>query len=72
MIGHWKLDRIPSAEAGIVPYIYVDSVDSVNEKITTNGGVIVKSAYPEGNLWVSTVRDPSGNLLGIWQRGPRV
>jgi predicted enzyme related to lactoylglutathione lyase len=25
----------------------------------------------EGDLWVATVRDPAGNLIGLWQEGPR-
>jgi len=25
----------------------------------------------EGDLWVATFRDPSGNVLGVWRRGPR-
>ena len=33
-------------------------------------GEIVESAYPEGDLSVATFRDPAGNFVGVWQRGP--
>ena len=35
------------------------------------GGEIVKAPYPEGNLLVATVRDPAGNVIGLWQEAPR-
>jgi hypothetical protein len=28
-------------------------------------------AYPEGDLRVAVIRDPTGNLVGVWQQGPR-
>jgi predicted enzyme related to lactoylglutathione lyase len=31
----------------------------------------VTEPYPEGDLWVAVFRDPSGNVLGVWQHGPR-
>jgi predicted enzyme related to lactoylglutathione lyase len=34
-------------------------------------GEVVTQSYPEGELWVATFRDPSGNVIGVWQRGPR-
>ena len=36
-----------------------------------HGAQIVTPPYPEGNLWISTIRDPAGNVIGIWQAGPR-
>jgi predicted enzyme related to lactoylglutathione lyase len=60
-----------SREPGILPYIYVDHIDEVVRRVVTQGGQIVKPVDPEGNLWVATFRDPTGNLMGIWQVGPR-
>jgi predicted enzyme related to lactoylglutathione lyase len=40
-------------------------------EVVAQGGEIVDPPYPEGDLWVSTFRDPSGNVFGVWQRGPR-
>ena len=33
------------------------------------GCEIVKAPYAEGALRVATVRDPAGNVIGIWQDG---
>jgi predicted enzyme related to lactoylglutathione lyase len=71
MIGAWVTDRVSSQERGVLPYIYVHGIDAVLERIRTAGGKIVKPAYAEGNLWVATFRDPGGNVIGIWQQGPR-
>ena len=35
------------------------------------GGEMVDAPYPEGDLWVATFHDPPGNVLGVWQQGPR-
>ena len=71
VIGHWVTDRPPSGDAGVVPYVYVGSVDDTIGKATPNGGEIVKPPYPEGDLLVATFRDPEGNVIGVWQEGPR-
>jgi predicted enzyme related to lactoylglutathione lyase len=71
MIGQWVTDRAISREPGLMAYLSVTNVDDTVEQIVANGGEIVRSPYPEGDLWVATFRDPAGNLLGIWQRGPR-
>ena len=47
------------------------AIDDTVERIEANGGQIVLPPYPEGDLWVSTFRDPSGNVLGVWHAGPR-
>jgi hypothetical protein len=26
---------------------------------------------PEGTLSIATIRDPAGNVIGVWQDGPR-
>jgi predicted enzyme related to lactoylglutathione lyase len=69
LIGRWVAGRAASREAGLLPYIYVDRIDDVVQRIVTRGGQVVEPPYPEGTLWVATFRDPAGNLLGIWQAG---
>ena len=64
-------DLAVAGEAGIRPYIYVERVDDALDKVATHGGEVVTAPYPEGDLWVATFRDPAGNVLGVWQRGPR-
>jgi predicted enzyme related to lactoylglutathione lyase len=70
-IGALVTCRAVSPEAGLMPYIYVDRIDDVVARITARGGEIVKPPYPEGDLWVATFHDPAGNIMGVWQAGPR-
>lgn len=69
VIGHWESEFAAVGQNGIVPFVYVDRVKPVIERINANGGQIVKSPYAEGNLTVALFRDPMGNVLGIWQQG---
>ena len=71
VIGHFNADHAVAGEAGVRPYIYVDRIDETLERVSAHGGAVVTAPYPEGDLWVATFRDPAGNLLGVWQRGPR-
>jgi hypothetical protein len=71
VIGHWRTDLAVVGEAGVLPFIYVNRVDDALWQITEHGGGVVKPPYPEGDLWVATFRDPAGNVLGVWQHGPR-
>jgi predicted enzyme related to lactoylglutathione lyase len=71
VIGHFIPDATAAGEAGVRPYIYVDRVDETLEKVGAHGGAVVDPPCPEGDLWVTTFRDPAGNVLGVWQRGPR-
>src|SRR5487761_978776 len=71
VIGHWRTDLPVAGEAGVLPYIYVNRVDDTLWQVDEHGGEVVRTPYPEGDLWVATFRDPAGNVLGVWQRGPR-
>jgi uncharacterized protein len=71
VIGHFVSDLPTAGEAGVRPYIYVERVDDTLEKIADAGGEVVIEPYPEGDLWVAVFRDPAGNVVGVWQRGPR-
>jgi predicted enzyme related to lactoylglutathione lyase len=70
-IGRWESGHAVSREPGLLPYIYVDRIDDVVRRVESHGGEVVKPLYAEGDLWVATFRDPAGNLMGIWQAGPR-
>lgn len=65
------LRGLAASAAGILPYIYVDRIDETIANVTANGGEVVREPYPEGDLWVATFRDVAGNLMGVWQQGPR-
>ena len=69
--GFFTTAQKPSREAGLLPYIYVDHIDDALERVAANGGEVVSPPFPEEKLWVATFRDPAGNVMGIWHRGPR-
>jgi predicted enzyme related to lactoylglutathione lyase len=70
-IGAWVTGRAISSEPGVLPYVYVDRIDETIDRIGSRGGEVVTPPYPEGDLWVATFRDPAGNVIGVWQHGPR-
>jgi uncharacterized protein len=71
VIGHFSPQHQVAGEAGVRPYIFVEGVDETLDKVTANGGGVETAPYPEGDLWVATFRDPAGNVIGVWQQGPR-
>jgi len=71
VIGHFMVDLPVAGNAGVRPYIFVERVDETLEKVVAHGGEVVETPYREGDLWVATVRDPPGNVVGVWQRAPR-
>jgi len=68
LLGRWRTDRAPAREPGLLPYIYVNRIRDAVERVATHGGEVVRAPYPEGDLLVATVRDPAGNLIGLWQK----
>jgi uncharacterized protein len=71
VIGHWRTDLPAAGEAGIRPYIYVTRLDEVRARAVEQGAEVVSAPYPEGSLTIATVRDPAGNVIGIWQEAAR-
>ena len=71
VIGHWRTDVPVAGEAGVLPYIYVTHLDDTLRRATEHGAALVTPPYPEGSLRIATIRDPAGNVIGIWQQGPR-
>jgi uncharacterized protein len=71
VIGHWRTDLPAAGEAGVRPYIYVTRLDEVLAKAVEKGAEVVSAPYPEGSLTIATVRDPAGNVIGIWQEAAR-
>ena len=71
VIGAFVTDRTAAGDSGVLPYIYVSSVDRALEQVAAHGGGVIKAPHPEGALWVATFRDPAGNVVGVWQQGPR-
>jgi predicted enzyme related to lactoylglutathione lyase len=71
VIGHFVPDLAVAGEAGVRPYVFVEHVDETLARVVAHGGAIETEPYPEGDLWVATFGDPSGNVIGVWQQGPR-
>jgi predicted enzyme related to lactoylglutathione lyase len=71
VIGHWRTDLPTAGQAAVLPYIYVTSLDDTLRAATEHGAELATEPYAEGNLWVATICDPAGNVIGIWQAGPR-
>jgi uncharacterized glyoxalase superfamily protein PhnB len=71
--GAWVTGRPASRTAGLLPYIWVDSIDATVALVQESGGEIVQTPHrdaPEGE-WIATFRDPAGNLMGLYQEGSR-
>ena len=71
VIGAFIRDLPVAGDAGLLPYVYVDDVDAALERVTANGGSVVKEPYreppdAEDGLRVATFRDVGGNVLGLW------
>jgi predicted enzyme related to lactoylglutathione lyase len=71
LLGAFVTERAAAPEPGVLPYIYVDRIDATVREIEAHGGQMVRAVYPEGDLWVAAFRDPAGNVMGVWQGGPR-
>jgi predicted enzyme related to lactoylglutathione lyase len=67
VIGHFVVDESVAGEAGIRPYIFVESVDETLAAVASNAGAVVAAPYRKGELRVATFRDPEGNVVGLWQ-----
>jgi predicted enzyme related to lactoylglutathione lyase len=68
VIGHFVADQPVAGEAGLRPYVFVESLDETLARIVADGGEVVTPPYPEGDLRVATFRDPAGNVVGVWER----
>ncbi len=71
VIGHFIVGEPAPAQTGILPFVYVDDVDATLGEVERYAGSVASSARPEGSLRVATVRDPEGNLVGLWTETAR-
>lgn len=63
--GAFVENRIPMTP-GLVFYIMVDSLEDAIRKVEANGGWVVQNPAHETEL-IAWVRDPGGNVVGIYQ-----
>lgn len=66
--GTWVLGRPIAPEPGLMIYIMVGSAAAAVDAIVSAGGEIVKPVDPKAREVVATLRDPAGNLIGIYQQ----
>jgi predicted enzyme related to lactoylglutathione lyase len=71
LIGRFVVGRAPAREPGVSYYVYVDGIEAAIARVTANGGEVVQAPACEGDTWIARIRDPAGNLLGIWQFASR-
>jgi predicted enzyme related to lactoylglutathione lyase len=57
-----------AGEGGFRPYVYVASVEAAIAAALAAGGEVETEPYPEGDLTVAVLRDPAGNVVGVWQK----
>ena len=69
--GAWATGREISRAPGLLPYIWVDSIDATLAQVAAQGGVVVETPYLDspGGCWIATFRDPAGNAMGLYQEG---
>jgi predicted enzyme related to lactoylglutathione lyase len=71
LIGRFVTGRAISREPGLMAYIYVTAIDEAIGRVAPHGGEVVTAPYAEGDVWVARIRDPAGNVIGLWQQAPR-
>jgi uncharacterized glyoxalase superfamily protein PhnB len=64
--GSWVTGRPPSAEPGIMVHIMVADLDAALAAVRAAGGEVV-DADAEQHERVAHVRDPAGNVIGVYQ-----
>jgi predicted enzyme related to lactoylglutathione lyase len=71
--GAWVTGRVISRDPGLLPYVWVDSIDATLARVVACGGVIVEAQQLDspGGEWIARFRDPAGNVIGLYQEGPR-
>ena len=69
LIGRFVTERPAARKGGMLAFFYVIGIRETVERAVANDGEIVKPVYREGDLWVAVMRDPGGNLVGVWEEG---
>jgi predicted enzyme related to lactoylglutathione lyase/uncharacterized glyoxalase superfamily protein PhnB len=57
---------------GLLPYIWVDSIEAALKLVAAHGGKVVEPPHPDSpgsSSLIALFTDPAGNLLGLQQQG---
>jgi hypothetical protein len=65
--GTWITGR-PSATPGLLIYIMVDDMTAIIDAVHANGGEIVQPVGADAPEITAQVRDPGGNIIGLYQQ----
>jgi predicted enzyme related to lactoylglutathione lyase len=65
--GSWVTGRPPQGLPGLLVYIMVDDMTKTVEAVVANGGEIVQPVGGDAPEITARFRDPSGNILGLYQ-----
>jgi uncharacterized protein len=66
--GEWVLGRRAADDTGVLVYVRVDDVEATLDKIVEAGGEIIVPRTQQGeDIAHATFRDPTGNVLGVFQ-----
>lgn len=72
VLGTWVIYRQPApADAGVLVYVFVESLEETLDKVAAHGGAIKTVPFQDGDLWIATFTDPTGNAIGLWSRRGR-
>jgi hypothetical protein len=66
--GTWVRGRRPMTDVGLLIYIMVDDIEATIAKVAAAGGEIVQPVGAEAPEITARFRDPSGNILGLYQQ----
>ena len=66
--GTWILDRPPATSPGLLIYIMVDNVAATIDAVLAHGGELVQPIGVDAPEITARFRDPSGNVLGLYQQ----
>ncbi len=68
--GAWVTGREAARTPGLLPYVWVDDIRSTTALVSAHGGEILQPPNPDtpgGTSWITTFRDPAGNVVGLYQ-----
>ena len=69
--GAWVIGRPPAATPGLLFYIMVESVAATLEVVIANQGELVQAIGGDAPEITARFRDPSGNVIGLYQEPPQ-
>lgn len=68
--GAWVTGRKIASEPGLLPYIWVDNIDTTAARAEANGATILRAASPDhegSSCRIAIFRDVAGNVVGLYQ-----